>query len=371
MWQAMEDVKTVHLEITTRCNLACPQCARTMAETSGIEMPKEDFNLDDAKRVFTKEFSQQLKSVYICGNYGDPIATSATLPILRYLREQGIPSLKIYTNGSARNKEWWKELASIMSTDKDWCFFSIDGLRDTNHVYRIRSNWDIIMRSAETFINSGGQAVWDFIFFDHNMHQVEEIIKTAKELGFKRLRLRKTNRFIESLKRRKSEDSTFTQEELQEIHKATTISAEKSSAKSLDLYNSIISKYGSFLNYIDATSIKCKTQLDNSIYIDHKACVWPCCWVGAPRYFVDPNNPQKEDFDYLTKKYGTGFNSLREHSLEEIINHVWFKIDLEDSWQNKRSSLNRKLYACGRTCGTMYEFSSGVNSTIINLEDNQ
>ena len=61
--------------------------------------------------------------------------------------------------------------------------FSIDGLEDTNHLYRQDVEWDKIMERAKKFIGAGGRAEWKFIIFRHNQHQVEEARSLSKELG--------------------------------------------------------------------------------------------------------------------------------------------------------------------------------------------
>ena len=66
---------------------------------------------------------------------------------------------------------------------KNWAF-SIDGLADTNKLYRIGINHDRVMANAKAFIEAGGKARWKFIVFRHNEHQVEEARELAKDMGF-------------------------------------------------------------------------------------------------------------------------------------------------------------------------------------------
>mgnify|MGYP000657292039 CR=1 FL=1 len=67
------------------------------------------------------------------------------------------------------NEEFWKKLASY---DRVRVLFGIDGLNDTNHLYRINVNWDALMRNVKSYISNGGTASWQFIVFDHNQHQI-------------------------------------------------------------------------------------------------------------------------------------------------------------------------------------------------------
>ena len=111
-----DEVRIVHLELTHRCNAACPMCARNI--NGGVinpDMPMSELTLADIKKILVPEFVAQLKRIYACGNYGDPIVARDCLEVFRYLRQAG-PGMHLcmHTNGSARRPEWWSELAGIM-----------------------------------------------------------------------------------------------------------------------------------------------------------------------------------------------------------------------------------------------------------------
>ena len=67
--------------------------------------------------------------------------------------------------------------------------FGSDGLSDTNHIYGRNTQWKFIMDSARTFIDAGGQAIWDFIVFEHNQHQVEKARTLSATLGFSKFNI--------------------------------------------------------------------------------------------------------------------------------------------------------------------------------------
>jgi MoaA/NifB/PqqE/SkfB family radical SAM enzyme len=76
------EIKTVHLEITERCNASCPMCARNI--NGGEENPHlsdHELSLEDCKKIFTPSFIQQLDRMYMCGNFGDPVAAVDTLEV--------------------------------------------------------------------------------------------------------------------------------------------------------------------------------------------------------------------------------------------------------------------------------------------------
>ena len=71
-----------------------------------------------------------------------------------------------------------------MNGPKDYCVFSIDGLEDTNHLYRRNVKWEKVIENARSFITAGGKAHWDMLVFEHNKHQVDEAKSYANKLGF-------------------------------------------------------------------------------------------------------------------------------------------------------------------------------------------
>ena len=89
---------------------------------------------------------------------------------------------------------WWKELAEILTTD-DRVTFSIDGLEDTNHLYRVNARWNDIMLGVSIIAKSKAQMFWKYIVFAHNEHQIEEARQLAKDLGFNKFIIRKSGRF--------------------------------------------------------------------------------------------------------------------------------------------------------------------------------
>ncbi len=70
-------IKKMHLEITNRCNAACPACPRTgdfKGKLAGHMAMSgwHDLTLSDIKEIH-KEVPT-LKEVNLCGNFGDPAA---------------------------------------------------------------------------------------------------------------------------------------------------------------------------------------------------------------------------------------------------------------------------------------------------------
>jgi MoaA/NifB/PqqE/SkfB family radical SAM enzyme len=189
-----EDLAEVHIELTTRCNASCPQCPRNLSGGAvNPALPMAELDLDDVRRILPVELVRRLRKLYACGNYGDAMVARDTLAVFEHLRrENATMELGMFTNGSGRTPTFWADLAKVTS----YVRFSIDGLEDTNHLYRRGTQWAHIMESVSAFIAAGGRAEWDFIVFRHNEHQIDRARALAEKLGFRRFFLKKTSRFF-------------------------------------------------------------------------------------------------------------------------------------------------------------------------------
>lgn len=177
-------IKTLQLDVTTVCQAACPSCARETDPTFNKSV-KHHLTVDRILRNFPEKQIKKLDKMYLCGNYGEPAAGTYTQDILRYFREVNPEiTLGMNTNGGVQTTFWWHSLGSILSKPTDYCVFSIDGLEDSNHVYRKNVNWAKLMANAEAYIAAGGNAHWDMLVYKHNQHQVEACEQLAKDMGF-------------------------------------------------------------------------------------------------------------------------------------------------------------------------------------------
>ena len=191
------DIKTIHLEVTQNCQAACPMCDRNMnGEGINPHINLDELSYKDCTNIFPASFIKQLDTMYMCGNLGDPIIAQDTLEIFEYFRWAN-PNmwLSMNTNGGAKPIEWWQKLAKVFDR-KGAVIFSVDGLEDTNHLYRQNVVWKNVERNMRAFIDAGGRARWDFLIFEHNQHQVEEAENLAKKWGCEKFMKKKTGRFI-------------------------------------------------------------------------------------------------------------------------------------------------------------------------------
>ena len=238
----LRDIKILHIEPTDVCQAACPLCAR---ETDPNFRKDLQHHLDMYKIIQACDVDQiaALEKMFMCGNYGDPAAGKYTLNIYREFRKLNKNIvLGMNTNGGLQNALWWNELGHIFNQPQDYVVFSIDGLEDTNHVYRRNVDWRKLITNAESYIAAGGSAHWDMLVYQHNQHQVDACEQLAKSLGFTWFRAKVSKR-------------PYT--------------------------NQLAAPVGWTTPVADRGNIECIALKEHSTYIDAQGRVSPCCWLGG------------------------------------------------------------------------------------------
>ena len=329
----LNDIRRVHIELTTRCNARCPMCMRNYRGydyNSGY--PDTELSLVDIKNILKPELLSQLEQVNFNGNLGDFALSSYGLEIVEYITGHGT-AVKINTNGSLRGPNWWKRLA-LPGVEIG---FALDGLEDTHSLYRQDTNWKRIIENAQAFINAGGSAVWRFVPFDHNRHQEQACREMAQDMGFLRFENIYDGRDTGPVFTRTGEYSHFlgTNEfkngvvppvkELLQGH-ITWFEVSKHSIPQ-DKPN---------LEYF------CKHLKFKEIYIAADGTVYPCCFLGFyPDQMHHAGNAQLKQ---IVKE-----NNALIYGLEHCLN--WFD-QVDKAWQ-KDSIANGRLYACVTNCGSV------------------
>lgn len=349
------EIKTVHLEITQRCQAACPMCDRN--ENGGSDnkhITNAELSLDDCKRIFKPEFIQQLKTMYMCGNLGDPVVARDTLDVFKYFREHNSHMwLSMNTNAGAKDVMWWQELAQVFGRNGT-VIFSVDGLEDTNHLYRQNVVWANVERNMKAFIAAGGRARWDFLIFQHNEHQVNEAEALANEWGCEKFIKKKSGRFI-----------LASGESAKDIHQAQNRKGEKTAtiAKPVNLNNvnlallkqkEIEKTYGSMREYYNNCNIRCKAIEKKEIFITAEGLLMPCCWTAGRMYKWWHNDYRVEQiWDHINRAGGKDSISALKHGIKNVMSGNLL-VSIEASW--KIQSLSEgKLGVCAMKCGEDFD----------------
>jgi len=286
------NVKEIHIEPTSLCNAECPQCARNILGTGlNPNIQLGSLSIDWFKETFTRDNIANIDKIFFCGNVGDPCATPDLLKIVAYLKSIK-PNIVLgaNTNGSLKTRIWFKELGQLLNGSLDYLVFSIDGLEDTNHIYRKNTTWSKIMENAEAYISTGASAHWDMLVFKHNSHQVDSALDLAKKMGFRWFRSKSTDRW-----------DTYP---MLDIKPASTY--EKP-------------------NY-QTTKPNCEKNRDFSLFIDYMGKPWPCCHMAEA---------------YL--------NQIGKELHSDIQN--FSNIELMEEYQHRLDT--NPFYICRRACGSV------------------
>jgi sulfatase maturation enzyme AslB (radical SAM superfamily) len=183
----LKNLGYLHIELSNLCNAACPMCPRYIYHTETIDpsLTLKQMSLEDFKKYFPQGILENIHRITFCGTHGDPMTARDFIPILEYVFKcNSKMQLAINTNGGLRNTDFWTQVGTILKDKNHAVTFSIDGLEDTNHLYRRKVNWNKLMENAAAFITAGGVAYWDYLIFEHNEHQIEDAKQLSKTMGF-------------------------------------------------------------------------------------------------------------------------------------------------------------------------------------------
>ena len=338
-------IRSVHLEISTRCNAACPLCPRNLSGyDSELGYPIHDMSLKEVQHIFPAAFLQQLTNILINGNFGDFVTARDGLAIVKYFAESN-PAIKISisTNASAK-PNIWSELGRLPNVTVG---FDIDGLADTHILYRRNTDWQLVIDNAKKFIAAGGNAVWRMIKFDHNQHQIELCKSMSERLGFSSFDLLEDGRTTSPVYNKKGDlanslgdgkhynevgDRVFYPDRV-ETWKEWSASG-STPASRLEQYKSIPIKQ----------TVDCYSTKNKEIYVTATGEVYPCCWLG-----FYPKQEYKHDWqaDNMFLKDMVVNNNALDTSIKESIQ--WFNA-VERSW-NKKAYTEGRLFKCDEYCG--------------------
>lgn len=173
--------KFLHIETTTRCILACPACPRTTwKDITKRPVAKTDLDIDLLEKFLDCSGGKQITHFLLCGDYGDSIYYPDLLKLIERFRDRVF--FNIVTNGSRQTDNFWQSLAGLL-TENDTVTFAIDGLEDTNHLYRINSDWASTMAGLDIIANSSANVHWKTIVFEFNYNKLSDMKNFAESKG--------------------------------------------------------------------------------------------------------------------------------------------------------------------------------------------
>ena len=381
------------IEVTSNCQAQCPGCIRknvlnpTTGEyghTKGV--PKNvNMSLEAHNRLIDEAYEDGLTWVSYDGGFGDSPLHPDFLEMIRHVASKDkMQIIAISTNGSYQTEKFWFELGKILSEGQPHdpnffgegdrmerghlVFWDLDGVdNETQNKYRVKTNFDRIIRNAKAYIAGGGYAVWKMIPFDFNEELEERGMELAKEHGFAEFRRTRVHRVEQQatlmalaekmgekigdlndgeLDRadpediRENIDKKETQALIQNIHIEPTMSVREN-------MNAAKEKAG----------ITCKWAEDNdgNYQVSHDGSVWRCCWHNSAYQFrTRLNSGDRDGWERFIQFYDDDWNNINSNSWQEIITHPFFTTDLYESFNNSYDDeVNPKLKVCTNRCSNL------------------
>ncbi|KZR65028.1 hypothetical protein PMIT1306_00709 [Prochlorococcus sp. MIT 1306] len=316
-----------------------------------------NMSLEKIKDAFSDVFFKyhSLKRVTLCGTLSEPTLNPNITEIISYLTKKQKPlSIRVSTNGSTHCKEWWGDFGNRLAKDCSHheVIFGIDGLKDTHSLYRVNTDYKSIIENARKLMESGGNAVWQFLVFEHNRHQIEEARKLANEYGFSNFMVKYTNYFEKENK----SSITYTRD-----GKSTTISECKGQKiKTRDYPNG----HTHNRSHEQENVVDCYAKRKSEFYIDCNGFVYPCNWVRSYLYNSLPFKPKQSDL-YALRHFNKKHLNIYNRNLSEILADEIVWDELYNSIVGTQTpSVCRKFCSCDKQNLKCWFLSSSMESPV-------
>jgi MoaA/NifB/PqqE/SkfB family radical SAM enzyme len=319
-----------HVEISSKCTLRCPRCARQEVPDSLVNT---ELDLEFFKRNFTAEFIlSNVEKITFCGDDGDPIYAHDLIAVIEYIKSIKPVEIVIITNGSHKRETWWSELGSVLD-DTDTVHFSIDGWdNESNNRYRVNSDFDSIIRGIVGIRRTSAcRLVWAAIAFKFNELQLDRMQALAQQLNMDIFQITRStkfgsvyptygandvlepsNKYVSKTQRFERESIALTQKISYTEHKIN-----------VDLYRKVK----------DNTDIVPLCEIGNKgLYIDARGRLFPCCWV-ANRY------SHNTEWQQLANRF-----DLKQRTLAEaVLDPFWTTEFRQFRWQECKTKCTKAV----------------------------
>jgi MoaA/NifB/PqqE/SkfB family radical SAM enzyme len=337
----LEELHKIEIELTTQCQAACPMCSRNfhgLAKNPNVN--KTSWTFDQFKSIITVDILRTVKVINFCGAYGDPLICKDILEICEYIKTHSNALVKIDTNGSVHNVNWWKKLAKVLP--KHEVIFGIDGFNENHKKHRIGTDFDKIIENAKAFITENGTAGARFISFDHNKDDFNNLKKFLLDIGFSFVFKINSDRF-------RSQSFSVVDKNQKELYKLRPAPSDVMSFNDSEL--------PSILDKAASNTVKCRSINNKEIYIDAYKHLYPCCEIAAIRYEKERLNEDnfnsilpelKKQVNQIHKDYNDMLCvDLTKISIKEVLSDKNYIKTWQGYWDLNKS------FVCNIICGTI------------------
>jgi len=179
--------KSINLDISNKCTLACLRCVRALYEYEDAKIPGKNISLQDYYKIIT-----WFDRIEFCGNVSDPTMHPNLAEFLNIGYELDKECV-VHVAASHRPKQWFIN-AFNSNPDATW-HFGIDGLPSSSHHYRRRQDGNELFDIMVTGRDIVKKVVWQYIIFSYNEKEIEEAKQLASQNNIE-FKLTKSSRFF-------------------------------------------------------------------------------------------------------------------------------------------------------------------------------
>lgn len=331
-------VEEIDIEHSSICNAACPQCTREFKPGDYSWFNQTWLPNSFYEDCIPQSVYDNLKNIYFSGMVGDPCTAPNFIDVCKIIKRKA-PHIYITvsTNGGMKSPKFWTELAEVFGT-MGTVKFAIDGLEDTNHIYRVNVKWKNVWANLNAYRQAGGKADWQFIAFKHNEHQIEEAEQLAKSLGFENFILKRSNKFlVDDLFGLTNNGSNGVKIEhpIQEQY-----------VHPLIFQKDRVSRINEALDITSNSPINCEVREKKSAYINADGQLFPCVYTATCVHLYK-FKPLPDQFASLWEQHGGDKIDLAKNDWNSIIEGNFFN-SIQHGWEQPYS--RGKLAACGLFC---------------------
>ena len=347
---SLDNFKWLQVEISAFCQAGCIDCNRwrprggyldwsvgapTTWQLNGDYAHMNSMYSVDRWHQHIKQFPD-VRHLQFVGNMGDPMAHPHIVECYEIVKSL-LPQcrLDMSTNGGLGQIETYQQLARLGVE----ITFAIDGLEDTNHIYRRGVEWHKVKQRFTAFIEAGGRAQWQWVDFPHTRHQIDTARQLAKDWGFD----------VFDVRTRYTQDKNFDRAIVE-----ASVQPVDMKSRHQDLDHSHIDldqQYQQMLQ--DRSHLEVEPRCVNVPDVDyHHPCphinadgtLWPCCYTANLSFHASPEI--KHWWKTISKHFPDHWNSLDHHTPQQILESEWWSQLLPNSWKNHTNVVC--LEHCGR-----------------------
>lgn len=252
-----ESVKVVDMGLTNKCNLRCPLCTYTVKE----KFKDATMNLKSSDLI---DFLNKLPNIQIAiieGNYSEPTLYPDLPLVIKYLKQRNI-RIRLSTNGSTRDEEYWRNEIGPLMTGDDVVRFSIDGsTQEIYELYRVGGSLKKVLENHKALkSNSKAITVLQNVIFQYNDKDRENVKKMFFDEGF---------------------------DYLSHLKCYSTAGRDHHFFKPIEAIDRYHKTYNKSVSDIKKPTLICDSYRRNEIYINHRGQVFLCGTLEEDKVYED------------------------------------------------------------------------------------